>query len=107
MEKEKLNEIEVRIGQIQEQIDSLRLLLEELKNGPETEFEVKPAVSAGPVDIMLDEPVPEPEPEPEAEPDEPVPETEPEPEAEPEPVPHQSKRIDMVPLDEDTMDIRI
>ena len=86
MEKEKLNEISARIDELQEQIDTLRVLLEEMGK------EAEPAAFTEPVDIMLDT---DEELEPAAEP-EPV--SEPEPAAEPEPVPAAPK-VMSVPLD--------
>lgn len=77
MEKEKLNEIEARIEDLQNQMDELRVLLEDLKNESASD------TFSEPVDIMLDEPeeaetTPEPEsaeePEPVREPEQkPVP----------------------------------
>lgn len=81
MEKEKLNEIEARIEDLQNQMDELRVLLEDLKNESASD------TFSEPVDIMLDEPEEaETTPEPEMEP---VAEMEPEPVREPEqkPVP--------------------
>ena len=67
MEKEKLNGIEARLEELQNQIDALRALIDEVKKEPEAESFTEP------VDIMLDdsernepEPVQEPEPEPDA-----------------------------------------
>lgn len=75
MEKEKLNEIEARIEDLQNQMDELRVLLEDLKNESASD------TFSEPVDIMLDEPeeaetTPEPE---SAEEPEPVREPEPKP----------------------------
>lgn len=79
MEKEKLNEIEARIEDLQNQMDELRVLLEDLKNESASD------TFSEPVDIMLDEPEEaETTPEPEMEP---VAEMEPEPVREPEPKP--------------------
>lgn len=75
MEKEKLNEIEARIEDLQNQMDELRVLLEDLKNESVSD------TFSEPVDIMLDEPEEAettPEPEPAVEP-EPVREPEPKP----------------------------
>lgn len=86
-----MNEIEARIEDLQNQMDELRVLLEDLKNESASD------TFSEPVDIMLDEPeeaeaTPEPEMEPVAE-MEPAPVAEPEPaeesgvESQPEPVP--------------------
>lgn len=85
MEKEKLNEIEARIEDLQNQMDELRVLLEDLKNESASD------TFSEPVDIMLDEPEEaETTPEPEMEPApvaEPEPAVEPGVESQPEPVP--------------------
>lgn len=95
MEKEKLNEIEARIEGLQNQMDELRVLLEDLKNESASD------TFSEPVDIMLDEPEEaETTPEPEMEP---APVAEPEPaeesgvESQPEPEPAEESGVESQP----------
>ena len=95
MEKEKLNEIEARIEDLQNQMDELRVLLEDLKNESASD------TFSEPVDIMLDEPE-EAETTPESE-REPAPVAEPEPavesgvESRPEPEPAEESGVESQP----------